>query len=291
MPNEEKNINNDIIAAEIEKMREMSVRKSNLFIQRARYSLSAQQFDIINFIISKVKPTDSVSELYTFTITEMCNVIGINPRQRYAEIKKDLDEIDKMRLWVPMGEKEVRIQWFHKLRMYEGSGTIEASFNEDLKPFLFNITKGYTQYPASRSYNLRSKYAKYLYDYLKSIAYKEQQTISLEYFNKYLCPNEYEAFKNIKQRILDAAIGEINEKTDLIVNYQPIKQNSRKTTHIFFSIQKKKEIEPAPAATITPATRKPQAKTVIEQQYQQRKYTAEFWEELEARDLEELLNS
>lgn len=269
-----------------EEIRELPVRKSNLFIQRARYSLTAQQFDIINFIISKIKPTDSIGELYTFSISELCNVIGVNPHNQYTSIKRDIDAIDRLRLWIPMGEKEVRIQWFHKLRMYEGSGTIEASFNEDLKPFLFNITKGFTQYPACRSYDLRSKYSKYLYDYFSSVSYKGSQTIALEYFNKYLCPNEYTAFKSIKQRILDVAVNEINEKTDLIVSYEPIKQNSRKTTHLFFTVQKTKaKVEVAAAPTPKPQYKPPQKK-VIEQNYQQRQYDADFWAELEAEDMD-----
>lgn len=270
-----------------EEIRELPVRKSNLFIQRARYSLTAQQFDIINFIISKIKPTDSIGELYTFSISELCNVIGVNPHNQYTSIKRDIDAIDRLRLWIPMGEKEVRIQWFHKLRMYEGSGTIEASFNEDLKPFLFNITKGFTQYPACRSYDLRSKYSKYLYDYFSSVSYKGSQTIALEYFNKYLCPNEYEAFKSIKQKILDVAVNEINEKTDLIVSYEPIKQNSRKTTHLSFTIQKKaKAIVEKPAPAAAKPQYKPPQKKVIEQNYSQRQYDAAFWEELEAEDLD-----
>ena len=268
-----------------EELRELPVRKSNLFIQRARYSLTAQQFDIINFIISKIKPTDSIGELYTFSINELCNVIGVNPHNQYTSIKRDIDAIDRLRLWVPMGEKEVRIQWFHKLRMYEGSGTIEASFNEDLKPFLFNITKGFTQYPACRSYELRSKYSKYLYDYFSSVSYKGQQTITLEYFSKYLCPNEYEAFKSIKQKILDVAVSEINEKTDLIVSYEPIKQNSRKTTHLFFTVQKKAKAMPAPAPK---PQYKPPQKRVIEQNYSQRHYNPEEYDDIPEEQLEEM---
>ena len=227
----------------IRDMREMSVRKSNLFIQKARYSLSARQFDIINYIISKIKPDDKGNELYTISIMELCQVCGINPRNTYTAIKREIDEIDKLRLWIPIDDKEVRIQWFHRLRMCRGSGTIELSFNEDLQPFFFEVRKGFTQYPACYSFALRSKYSKYLYDYIKSKEFRRQWAVDIEYFCKYICPNEYTEFKSIKQRILEVAVAEINELTDIRVSYEAVKQNSRKTTHIFFTVERVEDEE------------------------------------------------
>ena len=97
----------------------------------------------------------------------------------------------------------------------------------------------------------------------------------------------YAATEKIVEWILDVAVSEINEKTDLIVSYEPIKQNSRKTTHLFFTVQKKAKAMPAPAPTPKPQYKPPQ-KRVIEQNYSQRYYNPEEYDDIPEEQLEEM---
>lgn len=77
---------------EIIESREMFVAKSNALIQRSRYSLTLQQQRILLFLISKIKPTDTPEETYTFSIEEFCKVCGITAStgDYYKTIKDDL---------------------------------------------------------------------------------------------------------------------------------------------------------------------------------------------------------
>lgn len=224
---------------EVEEERKSLVVKSNILIQKSKYSLTPRQYDCINYIVSQIKKNDDRNKIYTLSINDICQTIGINPRDGgYAKVKNTLDAIDKLRVWIPIGDKEVRIKWFNVLRMISGEGTIQVSFAEDIKDFVFELKNRFTKYPAELSFVLSSRYSKYLYDYLKSIEFKGSETVDMERFSTYICPNSYKEFKGIKQRILDVAKEEINRLTDIKIDYKPISIGSRKTTHLEFTVEK-----------------------------------------------------
>lgn len=58
---------------------------------------------------------------------------------------------------------------------------------------------------------------------------------------------QYPIFTMLKKRILDVAINEINEKTDISVSYE-LERYGRKVTHLLFSMSKKKTSLPSEEA-------------------------------------------
>ena len=51
-------------------LRELTVSKGNPLIQKSKYDLTAQQYDLLTFCISLVKPSDKQGTLYNFEITD-----------------------------------------------------------------------------------------------------------------------------------------------------------------------------------------------------------------------------
>ena len=224
---------------EIKALREAQVVKSNELIQKSRHNLTPLQFDLLTFVMTQIHTFDRAGQRYKLYIKDFCEVVGIDSRSgAYTRVKKALDAIDKITVWIPKGNKEVRIRWFNILQMEEGSGEITLSFHEEIEPHLIGLTKNFTKYEAEQSYALKScKYSKYLFDFLVSNLNRGEITISLEDFNKYVCPNNYKEYRDINKWILQPALAEINNITDITANYEPLKKNSRKTTHLHFSIK------------------------------------------------------
>jgi hypothetical protein len=73
---------------EIQVFRNYRVVKHNDLIQRSRYDLGTQEQKIILYLITKIKPEDSVLKLYEFNIQEFCEVCGIDMEsgQNYANL-------------------------------------------------------------------------------------------------------------------------------------------------------------------------------------------------------------
>lgn len=231
------------MAKKLEELRELPVRKSNLLAQKARYMLTAKQHDIITYMSSKILPDDEIGKLYRFSIKEFCQITNIDSKNgwHYKAIKEELQRLADKSVWIPSndGKKEILTRWFDEVMIDKGNGVIEVSFHKSMKPFFYELQGGYFQNPASHSYALASKYSKYLYDFLKSCENMPQRTISIEDFKKYVCPCKYTEYYNLRQRVLQPSIEEINKYTDITASFEPMKyKGSRKYNYITFTIKK-----------------------------------------------------
>ena len=70
-------------ALEISKQRSYTVVKSNEIIQKARYDLSVTELKLLAYIISKIKPTDTELQEYSFSVKDFCQVCGIDYTNGY----------------------------------------------------------------------------------------------------------------------------------------------------------------------------------------------------------------
>lgn len=221
--------------------RELPVRKNNLLIQKARYNLSAKQFNVLTHMVAKVKPDDEAGKLYQFSIAEFCEVCGIEKNgKEYNTVKNTLQSLSDKSIWIPSedGKKEILTRWFDEVMIEKGNGIIEVSFHKSIWRYVYEVRKCFTQYSAAFSYALASKYSKYIYDFCKSYEGLGKITVSIEEFSKYDCPNNYKEYFNLRQKVLDVAMREINSLTDIKVSYEPLKIRSRKYTHLCFTIRR-----------------------------------------------------
>lgn len=219
------------------------VVKANTLIQKSRFSLSAQQQKIILFIISQIEPYDDDFKLYQFKITDFCKVCGIEPHSDiYDILREQIKTISDKSLWIELDNgKETLLRWIEKPYIDSNSGTIEIKLDKDMKPFLLQLKEKFTEYDLIYTLNFKSKYSIRLYEYLKSIHYKKNKRyefeIDIHRFQK-LLDSDYKEFRDFHSRVLKPAQKEINELSDILFNYELIK-DGRKTTAIHLIIETK----------------------------------------------------
>ena len=89
---------------------------------------------------------------------------------------------------------------------------------------------------------MRSQYSIRLYEILKSYAYKKNKIFDIEDLKRTLSAENYTRFPDFKRYVLDIAVREMNEFSDLAIAYELIKE-SRRYAKINFSIQIKKNMQ------------------------------------------------
>lgn len=210
--------------------------------------MSLQELKILLYMVSKIKPNDAPTMLYSISIRDFCRVCNIDCTQgwHYVHIKKSLDEIDRIRIWLevlqPNGKiKKIRLQWFHRLVINDGSGIIEYSFNDDMKDYLFHLEIKYTLYYLENILPMTSKYAIRVYQLLKSYENMNKTYLAgipfpLSEFKKHVDAENYERFPDLRRRVIEPALEEINRYTDIRVIYHADKVQSKSVNQIRFSI-------------------------------------------------------
>lgn len=231
------------------KEREYTITKANELIQKSRYSLSTQQQKIILYLISQINPKATEFKKAKFKIQEFCKVCGIDCEsgKNYTSLKEQIKKISDRSCWVKLEDgRETILRWIEKPYIDEKSGTIEIIFDKDMKPFLLELRKNFTQFELSYALLFKSKYSIRLFELLESYHYHKleplEKKFNIEELKKILDCENYKAFKDFRLRVLDTAVKEINENTMYNLKYDLIKE-VRTYTEIVFYLDKKEVIQ------------------------------------------------
>ena len=230
--------------------------KSNRLVQNSRYNLSVTEQRVIAYICSMIKPAEPSPEThnapfqleYEFDIWEYAKVCGIHSDggQLYDETKSILKGLKQKVMWLELPDgTEVTVGWLAKVWTNRRSGIVKVKLDEDMVPYLFGLKNKFTAYGLLNILAMKSQYSIRIYEIMQSYAYQKGVTFDYDELKKILMidgSKAYDRTNNLKQRILDPAMNEINAYTDLSVNYELIKQG-RKVIKIKFYISRKDPLD------------------------------------------------
>ena len=151
--------------------------------------------------------------------------------------------------------KTVKSRWIQRVRYLDDEGAIELAFTLDVVKGITRLDGAeefFTQYLLSQTSNLNSVYSVRLYELLiqwKTAGKTPVFELSLFRGQMGLDDGEYKAMNDFKKRVLDLAVNEINEKTDLTVSYTQEKKG--RLIHGFkFTVKQKQAQKPSKNARI-----------------------------------------
>lgn len=226
---------------EILEARDYKVVKGNEIIQKARYELGLAEIKAFSFILSKIKPTDKVFTEYTFTINEYCRVLGIetNNGKNIQTVKKSLKGlVDKSFFLTLEDGTETTISWLNKIWIDRGSGKIRVRLDDDLQKYVTGLYTNYTQYTLLCTLPMRSTYSIRIYELLKSYAFTKKHEFDLEELKRSLGCQHYTRFPDFRRKVIEVAVKEINQYTDLEVSWEPVTRG-KKVIGVYFRIKQR----------------------------------------------------
>jgi len=206
------------------------VVKQNDLIQKTKCILNAQEQKFVAYALTCIQPGDEPYTRYRINVSDFVRICGIDKRNAYREIEKMAEALRKKMTWIidEEGKKKVLFSWFIESEYDEGA--IEFVFHSHIHKYLFNLKNRFTQYELENLVKLSSKYSMRIYELLKSYEYCKETTIDLDYFREIIDAESYKSLGIMRQRILNVAINEINEKSDIQVDLQYLDKKGR-TVH------------------------------------------------------------
>lgn len=224
---------------------ELVVVKSNELVQKFRFSLSKMELRVINYIIANINSPlyDEEFNTITFDINEFYKAMGNEHPggSAYDYIKKIIKGlVNKKSDYVDFGEYETIVSWIEKPKFYKQKGIVELKLDDDLKPHLLKMN-GYIQTYYNYYCILNSKYSMRLYDLLKTWEKTKTKTFDVEDLRVSIdaLQKSYSNFAIFELKVLEPAIKEINQFTDIFVTYTT-KYRGKKISTITFEIKKNK---------------------------------------------------
>lgn len=215
-----------------------TIVKQSYELNNARYSLTAVETDIIMRMIAEVKNEDEDFKPYRFKVSELEK--KMNKQLNRNTIKAIAEGIARKPIRIDKGKGSfLTIGWVSSFEYYAESGEIELCFDPKLKPYLLQLNSHFATADIRQIFQLSSEYAKRIYTIFKQWQKLGKYTVEVEEWQKILeVPKTQLMYGEFKRKVIEPAKEQINEKTDLEVDYKEIK-TGRKVTHLEWTIKKR----------------------------------------------------
>ena len=231
-------------------------------LNQAFQMLTLAELHIVQLAIVDARETGtglSTNQPLRIDAMRYAEVFNTTRQNAYQRMKSAEDTLFNRRFsYFDSEGKLVKSRWIQQVRYLDDEGAIELVFTLAVVDGISRIdgaTEFFTQYLLGQTANLTSVYSARLYELLiqwKSIGktpileltnFREQLGIGLD---------EYSRIEAFKRRVLDIALKEINEHTDITATYEQHKKG-RVITGFSFKFKQKKPKQ-AEIATETPKT-------------------------------------
>ena len=226
------------------------VQKSVPLLMMRNDPFSFGELKILDTYLARINSRDFKSRRVTFTKAEYEKLIGVSDI-RVDQLKKYTDGVQSKIVEVKYSDNKFkRITLFCETEFEKnefGEWTITLECSLQAKKYIFNPEKvGYIKYLLKYSINMKSKHSFQLYGYLLFNRFRSSWSESLDVlkYNVFKIdpkkPSSYDEFKDFKRYILDKALNEVNELTNIEFKYTTEKRG-KSIVNINFKLIKEKD--------------------------------------------------
>lgn len=212
-----------------------------------KYDLSALEQKLVLINIASIKFEDEHFNANTFRVIDMAQLLNVTPEMLYRDLKRACDSLTNKKIYIQKEDGSWEFLVLVPTAKYIAkTGTVLMRLNEDAKPYLLQLRDMFTSFELSNILNLKSKYSIRIYQLMKSHSYRKELIITLDDLKYRLSLDDkkqksYRLFSNVSERVLKPAMREINDKTDITIDYEAIKQG-RKIYALRFKIKDKQKV-------------------------------------------------
>ncbi|GAA4509080.1 hypothetical protein GCM10023172_42150 [Hymenobacter ginsengisoli] len=239
--------------------KEIEIRQHNA-LTNARYEYTEIQLDLLFFLLSKLRK-DQQDRVYELNIKDLSLLTG--KKYNAAYLHKATSDMGS-RVFEVQTETRYRQLWmFQRVDYLLGQGIIEIKLTEDITPYLFDLKENFTSYELASALRLTSKYAKRIYQYCSQ--WKDQgetKKYDIQDFKQMLGLLDDKGnekmlrISDFRESVLDVAVKQINEHTELNISYK-LEKRVRTYTHIVFTVKPQALAETIPFDLVATAQNVP----------------------------------
>lgn len=221
------------------------VTQSNRLIE-ASHTLTLNEKRLVLVAASLIDPRKPPPDGFLLIRAEaFAEVFGLEIRHAYEVLEdaaKRLYTSREIRLYDDNGVLADQIRWVFHVKYRKGKGYVELGFSPTVIPHLTMLQREFTSYQLRQIGNLGSFYAVRLYELMSQFLKLRQRECSLEQLRQMLdLGDKYQDVKDMRKRVLDPALKEVNASTDLAVTVEP-RRKGRKIIGFQFTIAKNDQL-------------------------------------------------
>ncbi len=202
-----------------------NVTKHNSLIE-ASYRLTLNEQRLILACIAQIDSRQALPEKNRFEVTveEFVDLFGVHPDSAYAQMREAVERLAER--WIVIdGDRRHLARWLYEKKYAHGEGYVAIGFSPTVAPYLCSLHRDFTSYKLGQVAAFKSAHSIRLYELLIRFDDTGIRLITLDQLKDRLdIADQYPQFAKLKQRVIDPAVEEINGKSDLKVDWRPIRK-------------------------------------------------------------------
>ena len=203
---------------------DLVVVKANSLIE-ASYRLSIDEIRILALTIGTMNPK-SDQKIFDFTVADFVREFPeISMDNAYKQIQAAIKRIYDRSVRTEDSTRVTEFRWVSSRTYFKKEGRFRIAMTDEVMPYLTQLKGQFTQYQLKNIAYFNSVHSIRIYELITQYRNVGNREITVEDLKKWLqVEDNYSRWNNFKARVLDPAIAEINEKSDLIVGVEQIKR-------------------------------------------------------------------
>lgn len=226
---------------EKEKSNSSLVVKSNELIESNMKGFTLIQTKLLNLAISQLKADTPLGHWFEFEASYLLKVLNMG-EGNHSDLRNAT--LSMLRgIEIKDGNKIMQRPLLVTDYLI-GEGIVKFRFDQDAQPYLADLKEKYTKYYFENIQRISSTYAIRLYELLKQyqkIGKREFLIDDLKFFLD-ISKDKYKLYADFKRRILLISESEINEKTDIKINFEEIKTGRKITKIVFYIFSQNRQV-------------------------------------------------
>lgn len=246
-------------------MGRLQVVKANRLVQ-ASYTLSTVEQRIVLLAVVHARESGKgigiKDDLLHISAADYAQAFNVTKQAARQALAGAVETLFNRRVTIDYFDKDLNqtipltVRWINAMSYLDDRAMIAIRFNPDIAPEFTRLESNFTSYMLDDIKDLNSAYSIRLYEIAAQWRSAGQTPlIELADFRQKmgLAEGEYKGIDDLKKRVLNLAVSQINTTTDIFLEYEQVKAG-RAIKGFIFKIKTKKA---APAALAAPVTKKP----------------------------------
>jgi plasmid replication initiation protein len=226
----------------LEQSAQLTVVKSNKVVE-ASYMLTLAEQRVLLACIAQIDSKAILTENYRFEITAsgVADLAGLeNLTNAYRDLKKATEKLYERSVIIDDPDpdnpqvKHRKTRWISSIDYVPGEGKLVLSFSVGIIPYLSQLSREFTKYKLKHVARFESVYSIRLYELLVQWSSSGDREIEVEWLKRqFQVAEKYDRVVDLKKRVIDPAVAEINEHSNIWVKYGQ-RKSGRTITHFQF---------------------------------------------------------
>jgi plasmid replication initiation protein len=242
-------------------MSQILVVKANNIIE-ASYQLSLNEQRLILAAIACIPKGEKITDNIGYCVTREAFIeLGVNPKTASREIREACDRLFNRVITITTEAGTFKTRWIQDIMKYNSDWALAnpefikeitgsdpyaedyvlaaIRFSKSVLPFISNLSSNFTQYFLQDIAGVSSGYSIRFYELMMQFKSTGYRKIRLDDLRNMLDLNDkYPLTADLKRRVIDTAIEELNEKSPITIKYKLLK-TGRKFTHLELKFKSK----------------------------------------------------